>query len=87
LRLVGGGAGLVVASLERLRHPVEVVGQRADFVAGVDRAAMAELAGRQHRRILAQSAQWPNDAARQHPGDGERRCQGGADDQRGPAQA
>ena len=60
--------------------------QDADLVLRADRGPMAELAGRERRRILLQLPQRAYDASRQHPGDDEGRHQRAGGEQRAPGE-
>ena len=85
-QFVGSAAGFILASLERDRHVIEIVRERSNLVVGANRAAVAELAGRERGGVLAELPQRPDDAARKHPGDGEGRDQRADDEQRAPAE-
>ena len=51
---------------------LKLLGERPDLVARAHRGAMAEVADRQHRRILPELPQRPHDPPREQPSDGER---------------
>jgi hypothetical protein len=82
-----GAAHLLPADLERLGHLIEVLGQRPDLVPGAHRGSMAEIAARQHRRVLPELPQRPHDMSRQQPCDRDDQHQRADDDQGAPFQA
>ena len=71
LQVVGGAGGVFLALLERGRHLVERRREQPDLAIGLDARAVAEVAGGQRGRILAELPQRADDPARQHPGDAE----------------